>query len=237
MNYRQRVCDQKEQSPMENIPLKVLCLEDSSRDIELMRELLVDAGYDLKMDFTAVEKEFASFLRSRPYDIILADFTLPGFDAFAALRWTMEICPKVPFICVSGAIGEETAVQILKQGAVDYVLKDRLVRLPSAIKRALDETIEKEARRGAEESLRSQHTLLTALINSPKDIIIFSLDKNYCYTAFNENHHEEMRRVWNADINVGMNLLDCIQIPGIRELAKQSVDRALKGESFSEIQH
>jgi PAS domain S-box-containing protein len=143
-----------------NNKLKVLCLEDSPQDVEIIRELLVDAGYDLNMDCTAVEKEFASMLRSHMYDIILADFKLPGFDAFAALRWTMEICPNVPFICVSGSIGEETAVEILKQGAVDYVLKDRLAKLPSAIKRALGEAKGKEARRRVEETLQKSEKRL-----------------------------------------------------------------------------
>ena len=117
--------------------LRALLLEDSPQDVEIIRELLIDAGFELDMDCTALEKEFISLLRSRTYDIILADFKLAGFDGFAALRWSMEICPKVPFICVSGTIGEETAVGLLKQGAVDYVLKDRLARLPSAIHRAL----------------------------------------------------------------------------------------------------
>ena len=122
--------------------LKVLCLEDSTQDVEIIRELLVDAGFDLTMDSTAREQEFASMLRTRKYDIILADFKLPGFDAFAALRWAKEIVPHVPFICVSGSIGEETAVEILKHGAVDYILKDRLAKLPSAIERALREAKE-----------------------------------------------------------------------------------------------
>ena len=117
-----------------NTMLKVLCLEDSPQDAEIMRELLTDTGYDITMDCTQGEKEFVSFLRQGSYDIILSDFKLPGFDAFAALRWTMEICPSVPFICVSGSIGEEAAVELLKKGAVDYVLKDSMVRLPASIK-------------------------------------------------------------------------------------------------------
>jgi PAS domain S-box-containing protein len=88
-----------------------------------------------------------------------------------------------------------------------------------------------------EEELKSQIRLLTAIINSLRDIIIFSLDNAYCYTAFNEMHREEMKKVWNADIEIGMNLLDCMQIPELRKLAKQSMDRALAGEIFSEIQH
>ena len=106
-----------------NEVLNVLCLEDSPRDAEIIREFLIDAGYNLNMDCIAVEKEFVSLLRSRKYDIILSDFKLPGFDGFTALRWSIEICPDVPFICISGTIGEETAVELLKKGAVDYIMK------------------------------------------------------------------------------------------------------------------
>ena len=143
-----------------SVVLNVLCLEDSPQDAEIMHELLIDAGYDLNMDCTASEKEFVSFLRSHRYDIILSDFKLPGFDGFTALRWSVEICPDVPFICISGTVGEETAVELLKKGALDYVLKDRLERLPSAIQRALDNTKEKKARQKAEESLRESERRL-----------------------------------------------------------------------------
>jgi Bacteriophytochrome (light-regulated signal transduction histidine kinase) len=143
-----------------NEVLNVLCLEDSPRDAEIMLELLTDAGYDLNIDCTASETEFVTFLRSHKYDIILSDFKLPGFDGFTALRWSVEICPEVPFICVSGTVGEETAVELLKKGAVDYILKDRLVRLPSAIQRALEEAKEKKARQQAEKELVSLNTQL-----------------------------------------------------------------------------
>lgn len=92
-------------------------------------------------------------------------------------------------------------------------------------------------RKNAEEKIDSQNQLLNAIINSSNDIIIFSLDNNYCYTTFNELHKREMKLVWNADIEGGMNLLDVMVIPETRELAKLSIDRALNGESFTEIQH
>jgi len=87
------------------------------------------------------------------------------------------------------------------------------------------------------DSLGTQYSLLYALINSPGDIVIFSLDKRYCYTAFNEKHRAEMKMVWKVNIEIGMNLLECMSIPELKKLAKQSMDRALSGESFSEIQH
>jgi len=155
-----------------NEVLNVLCLEDSSQDAEIMRELLTDSGYDLDMDCTAGEKEFVSFLRSHRYDIILSDFKLPGFDGFTALRWSVEICPDVPFICVSGTVGEETAVELLKKGAVDYILKDRLERLPSAIQRALDEVKEKEARKQAENALNDSELRYRRLFEAARDGIL-----------------------------------------------------------------
>jgi len=86
-------------------------------------------------------------------------------------------------------------------------------------------------------TLTSQHALLLALINSSTDTIIFSLDKNYCYTAFNNMHKKEMKKVWNVVIEVGMNLLECMHIPFLKVQAKHSMDRVLKGESFIEVQH
>ena len=121
-----------------NALLNVLCLEDAFKDAELLNEMLVDAGYLVNMDFAEREEAFISFLKSRKYHIILADYTLPGFNAPAALKLALELQPEVPFICVSGTIGEDTAVELLKRGATDYVLKDRLGRLAFAVRRALE---------------------------------------------------------------------------------------------------
>lgn len=84
--------------------------------------------------------------------------------------------------------------------------------------------------------LKTQYALLNALINSPEDIIIFSLDNKYCYTTFNENHRKEMLKIWKADIQMGSNILDYMS-PEIAELTKISIDRALSGEYFTEVQH
>jgi PAS domain S-box-containing protein len=172
--------------------LKVLCLEDSPRDAELLRESLIDAGYDLNMDCTAVEKEFVSFLRTRYYDLILSDFKLPGFDGFTALRWSVEICPDVPFICVSGTVGEEIAVELLRKGAIDYVLKSRLEKLPFVIKRALDELKEKKARKQAEETIQKERTLLRTLIDN-LPVGVFVKDKEYRNIIVNPLHSKEVK--------------------------------------------
>jgi len=136
--------------------LNILSLEDSLKDFEIIRERLLDEGF--KMNLLRVEKEndFVRSLQNGKWDVILADFRLPGFDAFAALRFSREICPDVPFVCVSGSIGEEIAIELIKSGAEDYVLKDRLARLPFAINRALDGAKDKKARRLAEEALEER---------------------------------------------------------------------------------
>lgn len=100
-----------------------------------------------------------------------------------------------------------------------------------------DRKKDEESLREANVTLGSQYALLKALINSPGDIIIFSLDTHYRYTAFNENHRVEMKKVWNADIEVGMNILDCMHNAEFWAIAKNSIDRVLNGEVLSEIQH
>jgi diguanylate cyclase (GGDEF)-like protein/PAS domain S-box-containing protein len=145
--------------------LRILHLEDSAPDAELIRERLFDAGYSLRIDWAANEQEFTSFLQLGGYDLILADYLLPGFDAPAALLLAKTLSPDTPFIVVSGAIGEEKAVELLKQGATDYVLKNRLDKLHLAMERALDEVRERNARRLAEEKLLRLNRELRAISN------------------------------------------------------------------------
>jgi len=162
--------------------LNILSLEDSVPDFELIRDQLINAGYNLNIERVEKETEFVSLLRSAKYDIILADFRLPGFDAFAALQACQEICPEVPFICVSGMIGEETAAEIIKQGAVDYVLKDKLGGLPFALERALNEAIGKESRRQAQIALRESEQNYRTLADSGQTLIWASgMDKRCNY--------------------------------------------------------
>jgi PAS domain S-box-containing protein len=139
-----------------NTLLNVLCLEDVLKDAELLNEMLVDAGYLVSMDIAKGEKEYLDFLNCGSYDIIFSDNSLPRMDAFAALKLALMLKPEIPFICVSGTIGEEKAVELLKQGASDYVLKDRLGRLALAVQRALKETEVQKKRRQAEAELKNK---------------------------------------------------------------------------------
>ena len=125
--------------------LKILSLEDSPMDAELIYEYLRENfGTEIQMDIVLKEEEFVSAISFKKYDLILADFMLTGFNGFTALSHVKSICPSTPLICVSGFIGEETAVELLKQGAIDYVSKDNLGRLKFSIERALKESKENE---------------------------------------------------------------------------------------------
>lgn len=143
--------------------LRVLHVEDSSLDVELIRDRLQSSGYALRTDVVSDEAQFVSCLQKGDYDVILADYNLPSFDALRALSLATSLAPELPFIAVSGAIGEERAVELLKEGATDYVLKDRLEKLPLAIQRALDEVGQRQARQKAEEALRRLNRELRAI--------------------------------------------------------------------------
>ena len=134
--------------------LKILSLEDSPMDSELIYEYLCENfGVKIQMDKVMTEEEFVFAISSKNYDVILADFQLPGFDGFAALQHANLICPATPYICVTGFIGEEVAVELLKKGAKDYVSKDKLGRLVFSIERALKESKEHEVLRKSQLSV------------------------------------------------------------------------------------
>jgi PAS domain S-box-containing protein len=146
--------------------LRILHIEDSILDAELILERLSDFECPIHIDLSSNEKDFIQLLRQGGYDIILADYRLPNFDALAALALTKSLCPGTPFICVSGAIGEEKAVELLKFGATDYVLKDRLDKLPIALRRALDEVNERKERKLMEDALILERQRLASIIKS-----------------------------------------------------------------------
>jgi signal transduction histidine kinase len=147
----------------EKILLNVLLLEDSPLDAELELKMLVSSGCECNATCVKTSDEFSAALSRPELDIILADYNLPGFDGLAALAIAQRRRPDLPFILVSGVVGEEFAVESVKAGATDYVLKSRLDRLGPVVKRALRERGERERTRAAEQGLRDAHARLQAL--------------------------------------------------------------------------
>jgi PAS domain S-box-containing protein len=143
-----------------NSPLRVLQLEDDVRDAELVQATLEGEGIQSELTRVEREQDFLAALKRESLDLILADYTLPSFDGLSALRIAQQHSPEVPFIFVSGTLGEDVAIEALKTGATDYVLKTRLARLGPAVARALREAREKAERAHAEKSLRRSEAFL-----------------------------------------------------------------------------
>ena len=141
-------------------PLRILLLEDDPGDVELIQELLEVDHFDCEVTGVQTRSEFLAALESADIDLILADYKLPSFDGLSALKLAQTARPDLPFIFVSGTIGEDVAIEALKIGATDYVLKTRLERLVPSVQRALREARERAERRKAEEALRRSEMYL-----------------------------------------------------------------------------
>jgi signal transduction histidine kinase len=143
--------------------IHILMLEDNPTDSELAGHTLRRGGVKFTATRVETEEDFIRELEKNPPDLILSDYALPGFDGYAALDIAKKRAPNIPFIFVTGTMGEEVAIETLKSGATDYVLKHRLARLVPSVHRALREATERDERRRAQEQLRESHEQLRAL--------------------------------------------------------------------------
>ena len=147
-------------------PLRVLFFEDDVEDVALSLRALSSSGYQVTSDVAGTPGEFLECLRSRPYDVILSDFRMPGSNGMEAFDLVRKEGLNIPFILVTGSVGDDKAVECLKEGVADYVIKDRLARLPVAIGRALAEQRLRRERTQAEQALRRSEASYRSLIHS-----------------------------------------------------------------------
>lgn len=138
-------------------------LEDNVADAELVKFALRDGGLNFTIKRVDSKAHYLKELEENPPDLILLDYALPDFDGFTALQLAQEKYPDIPFIFVTGTLGEEVVIEMLKSGATDYVLKTRLSRLVPAVQRAMREAGERAERRRAQERLKKSHEQLRAL--------------------------------------------------------------------------
>jgi len=134
--------------------LQILHLEDDLHDAELVADTLAADGLEIEILRVDTQAAFEDALLHSPFDLILADYNLPGFEGLSAQSMAARTHPDTPFIFLSGTPGEELAIERLKAGATDYVLKQRIERLASSVRRALAEAAERHQRHGAEEEVR-----------------------------------------------------------------------------------
>ncbi|TAN38336.1 MAG: PAS domain S-box protein, partial [Nitrospirae bacterium] len=206
--------------------LQLLNLEDNAHDTELIMATLEEEG--LACDITRVEtaEDYAAALARGGFDLILADYRLPSFDGMSALMIARERCPGIPFIFVSGSIGEDMAVEALKNGATDYVLKDKLIRLAPAVRRALNEADEKKEHKSAEQALLEASRFNRQIIECAQEgLIVYGPDLKY--------------RVWNPFMEqlTGLSAREVLGrhpleiFPFLREAGiMESIEKALAGE-------
>jgi two-component system cell cycle sensor histidine kinase/response regulator CckA len=147
-------------------PLRVLLVEDSATDAKLVMHELQRTGRRVEFERVETEEAMRAALDGGPWDLVISDWSMPKFTAPAALALLKEKQLDLPFIIVSGTIGEETAVSAMRAGAHDFVLKDRLARLSPAVERELRECKDRAARRRAEEALRESEARFRTLSES-----------------------------------------------------------------------
>ncbi|MDR3573452.1 MAG: HD domain-containing phosphohydrolase [Anaerolineaceae bacterium] len=158
------------------LPLRVLIIEDSESDAALAIRLMRKAGYEVNYERVETAEELRTALQRQPWDLIISDYHLPRFDGEVALMVLKETGLDIPFIIVSGEVGEETAVRMMKLGAHDYLMKDKLTRLAPAVERELREARVRGERKEAEKQIHRQLARLNALhsidlsINSSFDL-------------------------------------------------------------------
>src|SRR5438445_1689186 len=149
-----------EHNPEPRSQLRALVVEDEPADVELALRALRQAGLDATADVAQTATEFSELIRKNSYDVILADYKLPNWNGMEAVEILRREGLDIPVMMVSGALGEFMAVECIKRGAADYVLKDHLARLPDCVRRALREKhLRDENRRGQDELARSNRDL------------------------------------------------------------------------------
>src|SRR5579863_2976111 len=142
------------------VPLRVLLVEDEPADVELALRALRHGGFTPTADVVQTAEEFTDLVRKNAYDVILADYKLPNWNGMESVEILRQEGLDIPVMVVSGALGELTAVECIKRGAADYVLKDQLARLPESVRRAIREKqLREENKHGQDELARSNRDL------------------------------------------------------------------------------
>ena len=206
-------------------PLRVLVVEDSEDDTEILIRELTRGGYDVRFWRVETREAMAAALGEETWDIVISDYSLPRFSAPDALTVMKDSNLDLPFILVSGAVGEELAIPVLRSGAHDYVTKDRLARLVPAVQRELREQEERQRRREAEDIIRQRERFYRSLIENAHDGILIT-NEDGVIQYISPSVHRVIGR--EKDLRTDRNLLDFV-IPKVRPRLNQAAANLVGG--------
>lgn len=195
--------------------LKILVVEDSPTDAELIGNELREGGLVFEAVLVDTEEAFTAALKEFKPDLILCDYHMPDLSGASALGIAILQYPDVPFIFVSGMMGEEFAVDMMKAGATDYVLKDKLFRLVPSVKRALGENREKSGRRKAEAGLAESLARTEKVLDQTVDALASVTEIKDPYTAGHQLRVARLAWVIAAEMGLPMDLVDGIRVAGM----------------------
>jgi PAS domain S-box-containing protein len=215
-------------------PLRILSIEDDPKDTKLIQDLLETEGVVCEVTRVDTQAALLASLEQGGIDLILTDYSLPSFDGISALKLAMKACPDVPFIFVSGTLGEEVAIEALKIGATDYVLKTRLSRLVPSVLRALREATQRTERKRAEEALRQSETYLAeAQRLSRTGSFGWDVSSGEIYWS------EETYKIFEYDraVKPTLELVFGRIHPDDRDCAQQTLDRATNEKAQLDFEH
>jgi PAS domain S-box-containing protein len=183
--------------------IRILILEDVAADVVRINHELRQAGMNFYSKRVDARKDFLFELENHPPDVIFSDHGLPSFDGFAALSLAKEKCPEVPFIFVTGSMGEQRTIETFEHGATDYVLKNRLSGLAPAVERALRGAKQRSMQYETETSLRKTEERFRLVMEGIKDYAIFMLDPEGNVTFWNAG--AQWLYDWNSEEVLGRN--------------------------------
>jgi len=218
--------------------LSVLIVEDSEDDTELIVLELQREGYDIQYQQITSKEEMLAAMHSILFDVVLCDYKMPNFNGLEALKVWKELGSLQPFIIVSGTIGEEAAVEALKMGANDYVMKDNIVKLGSAVDRALREMEETRKRIEAEQALmESEQQYRTLLSNLPSAVYRCKMDEAWTMLFLSEAIEDIVG--YKAEDFIGNKVRTYMSLifPDDREQVRMEVEKAVKNKTTFMIEY
>ncbi|PSB19166.1 PAS domain S-box protein [Phormidesmis priestleyi ULC007] len=210
--------------------LRFLLLEDNPLDAEMVQTLLLNSAIDFELLRVETRADFVAALETDEFDLILADYALPNFDGISALEIACNLRPDIPFIFVSANLGEELAIETLKRGAIDYVLKQRLGRLVPCVDRALQEAKERRELKQTEAALRQNEAHLRAVAANLPNGAVFLVDHDLRYLLA-EGDALQSAGMTSEDL-VGKTLWEALD-PALATRYEPHYRQALGGEPFS----